>query len=42
MKLKKIKLNSDNRMLRVGLGKHDGDWFIRVDLWWVGYRLTKK
>jgi hypothetical protein len=42
MKLNKIKLNSGNRMLRIGFGKHDGDWFVRVDFWWVGYRLTKK
>jgi len=41
MKITKINLNSDNRMLRVGFGKHDGNWFVRFDFWWVGYRLTK-
>jgi len=28
-------------MLRIGVGKHTGEWFIRIDLWWVGYRLTR-
>jgi hypothetical protein len=36
----KIMLIQDNRMLRVGVGKHTGEWFLRIDLWWVGYRLT--
>ena len=35
----KIKLNKDNRMLRFGFGKNEGRWFIRLDLWFVGYRL---
>jgi hypothetical protein len=30
----------NNRMLRVGIGKCTGEWFLRIDLWWVGYRLT--
>jgi hypothetical protein len=37
-----IQLDEKNRMLRVGFGLHDGCWFLRIDLWWVGYRLTKK
>lgn len=41
MKIEKIILNIDNRMLRIGFGKHDGIWFFRIDLWWVGYRLKK-
>jgi hypothetical protein len=41
MKITKIQLEKDNRMLRVGIGKHNGLWFFRVDLWFVGYRLTK-
>lgn len=36
----KIILIQNNRMLRVGVGKHTGEWFMRIDLWWVGYRLT--
>lgn len=34
----KIKLNEYNRMLRVGFGKNEGRWFIRLDLWWYGFR----
>ena len=30
----------NNRMVRVGVGKHMGDWFLRIDMWWIGYRLT--
>jgi hypothetical protein len=41
MTLTKITLNKDNRMLRLGIGKNDGNWFARVDLWCVGYRITK-
>lgn len=36
----KIPLNKDNRMLRFGFGRHEGTWFVRVDLWWVGYRIN--
>lgn len=36
----KIPLNVDNRMLRFGFGKHEGQWFIRIDLWFNGYRIT--
>jgi hypothetical protein len=35
----KIILDKDNRMLRIGFGKHNGNWFFRIDLWWVGFRL---
>ena len=35
----KIILQQD-RMLRVGVGTHWGKWFLRIDLWTVGYRLT--
>jgi hypothetical protein len=34
-----IHLNKDNRMLRIGFGKHEGKWFARVDLWFIGYRI---
>lgn len=37
----KIPLNFDNRMLRFGFGKHEGSWFIRIDLWWMGFRIKK-
>lgn len=37
----KLTLDEKNRMLRIGLGKHDGKWFFRIDLWWIAYRWTK-
>jgi len=37
--IEKIPLDSDNRMLRFGFGKHKGKWFLRIDLWWKGFRL---
>ena len=40
MYVTKIELDSNNRMLRVGFGKHDGKWFARIDLWYNGYRIT--
>ena len=40
--LTKIPLDKDNRMLRLGFGKHDGHWFARVDLWFFGVRLTRR
>lgn len=39
-KLTRVPLDENNRMLRAGFGKHDGKWFIRVDLWFVGFRLS--
>ena len=41
MKLTKIDLGKTNRMLRIGLGKNEGNWFFRVDLWCIGYRVTR-
>lgn len=38
----KIDLDKEDRMLRIGFGKNKGNWFFRIDLWWVGYRITKK
>jgi hypothetical protein len=40
-KVTKLLLDTNNRMIRVGIGKHESKWFFRVDLWSVGYRLTK-
>lgn len=40
MKVSKIILDKQNRMVRIGLGKNEGRWFFRIDLWFVGYRLT--
>ena len=40
-KLHKINLNRNNRMLRIGFGYHEGNPFFRIDLWWIGMRITK-
>lgn len=40
-KLHKINLNRNNRMLRIGFGYHEGNPFFRIDLWWIGIRITK-
>lgn len=42
MKIIKLDLDKENRMLRIGFGKNKGSWFARVDLWFVGWRLTFK
>ena len=39
--LERIMLDKGNRMLRIGFGKHHGNWFFRIDLWWCGYRFKK-
>ena len=36
----KIAMDKDNRMLRIGIGIHNGLWFFRIDLWWYGFRLA--
>lgn len=41
MKVTKLTLEVNNRMMRIGFGKNNGAWFFRVDLWAVGYRITK-
>ena len=41
MKLSKITLEKNNRMLRIGFGRHNSEWFARVDLWFLGIRITK-
>ena len=38
--LKIIKLDKQNRMLRNGFGLHNGRFFARIDLWWIGIRFT--
>ena len=39
--IEKISLNKDNRMLRIGFGKHEGKWFFRIDFWCFGIRIKK-
>ena len=41
MTITKIPLDINNRMFRIGFGKHDGIWFARIDLWFTGYRLKR-
>lgn len=41
MSCTKLVLNKDNRMLRIGFGKNEGNWFFRIDLWYIGFRITK-
>lgn len=41
MTLTKIPMDSKNRMIRLGGGLHDGNLFFRIDLWFVGFRITK-
>jgi hypothetical protein len=41
MKVARLPLDEDNRMLRAGFGKHAGRWFFRLDLWWAGFRVTR-
>lgn len=36
----KLHMDKGNRMLRLGCGQNEGRWFVRLDLWWVGFRLT--
>ena len=37
----RIKLNYLNRKIRFGFGFNNGNPFIRIDLWWVGFRISK-
>ncbi len=41
MKIEKINLDKNNRMLRIGFGKHESLWFFRVDFWWLGIRIKR-
>ena len=40
MKFTKINLDAPNRMLRFGFGLNNGRFFIRLDLWFFGVRLS--
>lgn len=40
MKVAKIEMAKGDRMIRLGFGQHYGAWFFRVDLWWIGWRIT--
>jgi hypothetical protein len=40
MTLTKINLNKGNRMLRIGVGQNGSKWFMRIDLWFLGIRIS--
>lgn len=40
MKLTKLLMDSNNRKLGLRGGIEKGNWYIRIDLWSVGYRLS--
>lgn len=40
MKFDKLVMEKGDRMIRVGFGQNKGIWFIRIDLWWVGFRIS--
>jgi len=42
MVIEKIRLDKDNRMLRIGFGKNGGSPFFRIDLWFLGIRIKNK
>ena len=41
MKFAMVRMSKDNRKLRIGFGKREGSWFFRVDLWFVGFRVSQ-
>ena len=41
MAIKKVEMDPMNRMLRAGFGLNQGRWFIRIDLWWFGLRISE-
>lgn len=40
MRVTRIDMDKQNRMLRIGFGQNDGRWFFRIDLWAIGFRIT--
>lgn len=42
MKFEKIDLDETNRMIRFGIGQNVGIWYVRLDLWFVGFRVRQK
>lgn len=42
MKITKLLHDEKNRMGGFRFGLHDGKWFIRLDLWWCGFRLKRR
>lgn len=42
MKISTVEMGKGNRMIRFGFGQHMGLWFVRLDLWWYGVRLSQE
>lgn len=40
MKLTKVYMDIDNRKIGVRGGKEKTMWYARIDLWFVGYRIS--
>lgn len=40
MKITKVEMKSGSRMIRIGFGQNESRWFARVDLWFVGFRVS--
>lgn len=39
--ISKITLLKGSRMIRFGFGQNEGRWFVRIDLWSIGFRLAR-
>jgi len=39
MQITKVPLDKGNRMIR--FGKNNNNWFARIDLWYIGLRITR-
>ena len=37
-----VKMDKGNRMIRFGFGQNNNLWFVRLDLWWYGVRLSQE
>lgn len=42
MKFDILHMDAGNRMIRLGVGQHNSVWFIRLDLWFIGFRLSRR
>lgn len=42
MTFTKLDMDKNNRMFTlIRIGKNDGKWFVRTDLWWIGFRISQ-
>lgn len=42
MKFDAIGHTRGNQMLRIGFGQYRNKWFARIDLWFVGFRISQE